>query len=274
MALWLLGHPDQARATLRQACARAEQIEQPSGAALAHLMAGISYLIMGRDLSAALSHSQALQPLGAAGLEYGAWAKLLAAPAQARGGQTPSEASGQGGARAAKPALEWCLDQAAEAGSAMQALGSGVGYASQLLVQAGLCAWAGQVERGVGAMDRALAWIERTGVRDIEAEVWRMRGELVGVGNSPPRPERREPRSSDGQDDEAEASFRRALGIAREQQARWLELRAAVSLARLWHSHGRCDEARGLLAGIFGWFTEGFDLADLVEAKALLEALA
>jgi predicted ATPase len=73
---------------------------------------------------------------------------------------------------------------------------------------------------------------------------------------------------------EAEACFHRALEIAREQQGRWLELRASVSLARLWGARGRRDEARELLAGIYGWFTEGFDTVDLVEAKVLLEELA
>ena len=72
---------------------------------------------------------------------------------------------------------------------------------------------------------------------------------------------------------EAEACFHRALEVAREQRARWFELRTAVSLARLWRSQGRCDEARELLAGVYNWFTEGFDTPDLVEAKALLEAL-
>jgi predicted ATPase len=62
--------------------------------------------------------------------------------------------------------------------------------------------------------------------------------------------------------------------VARDQQSRLLELRAALSLARLWQGQGRSDEARELLAAIYGWFTEGFDTADLVEARALLEALA
>ena len=70
-----------------------------------------------------------------------------------------------------------------------------------------------------------------------------------------------------------EARNRRALEIARRQQARWLGLRAAVSLARLWQAQGQRDEARELLAGIYGWFTEGFDTLDLVEAKALLAGL-
>jgi predicted ATPase len=72
---------------------------------------------------------------------------------------------------------------------------------------------------------------------------------------------------------EAGACFRQALTIARRQQAKCLELRAAISLARLWQQQGKRDEARELLAPIYGWFTEGFDTADLREAKGLLAAL-
>jgi predicted ATPase len=73
--------------------------------------------------------------------------------------------------------------------------------------------------------------------------------------------------------EEAEACFQRALDIARRLQAKSLELRAAMSLARLWQRQGKRDAAHALLAPIYGWFTEGFDTADLQEAKALLEAL-
>ena len=72
----------------------------------------------------------------------------------------------------------------------------------------------------------------------------------------------------------AEAYFERALGIAREQQAKSWELRAAMSMARLWRDRGKRNEARELLAPVFGWFTEGFDTCDLKEAKALLDTLA
>ena len=71
----------------------------------------------------------------------------------------------------------------------------------------------------------------------------------------------------------AEACFQHALQVARRQQARWWELRAAMSLARLWQQQGKRAAARELLAPIYGWFTEGFDTADLLEAKALLEDL-
>ena len=73
---------------------------------------------------------------------------------------------------------------------------------------------------------------------------------------------------------EAEACFQRALDVARRQEAKSLELRAAMSLARLWQQQGKRAEAYDLLAPIYGWFTEGFDTADLQEAKALLDALA
>jgi len=76
------------------------------------------------------------------------------------------------------------------------------------------------------------------------------------------------------QQEEAEACFQQALTVARRQQAKSLELRATMSLARLWQQQGKRVAARELLAPVYGWFTEGFDTADLQEAKALLEALA
>jgi predicted ATPase len=73
---------------------------------------------------------------------------------------------------------------------------------------------------------------------------------------------------------EAEACFQRALAVAREQEAKLFEIRAANSLSRLWRDQGKRDEARELLAPVYGWFTEGFDTLDLKEAKALLDELA
>jgi predicted ATPase len=91
-----------------------------------------------------------------------------------------------------------------------------------------------------------------------EAEVYRLRGELLL-------------QQSAAQQGEAEASLQQALTVARRQQAKSLELRAAMSLSRLWQRQGKRDEARQLLTEIYDWFTEGFDTADLQEAKALLE---
>jgi predicted ATPase len=94
-----------------------------------------------------------------------------------------------------------------------------------------------------------------------EAEVSRVAGELALVG---PKPHTAK----------AEAYFERALAVARTQQAKSWELRAAMSLARLWRDQGKLQQARELLAPVYGWFTEGFDTPDLKEAKALLEELA
>jgi predicted ATPase len=123
----------------------------------------------------------------------------------------------------------------------------------------------------------ALALLATSGMRWWEAELHRLRGELL-LQSSVQSPEssvvthhaaRRMPRAA-----EAEARFQQALDIAHRQQAKSLELRAAMSLSRLWHQQGRRAEAYELLAPIYGWFTEGFDTADLQEAKALLEELA
>ena len=106
-----------------------------------------------------------------------------------------------------------------------------------------------------------MALAERQGESCWEAELYRLKGELLLMRG----------KVEDGT--EAEACFRRALAVARKQRAGSWELRAATGLCRLWHEQGREAEARELLQGIYGWFTEGFDTADLEEARALLDAL-
>jgi predicted ATPase len=101
--------------------------------------------------------------------------------------------------------------------------------------------------------------VEETDERHWEAELYRLKGELL---------------LTQGDKTEAEASFHKAIEVARHQQARSWELRATVSLCRLWRKQGRVDEARQMLAEIYGWFTEGFDTPDLQEAKELLEELS
>jgi predicted ATPase len=107
----------------------------------------------------------------------------------------------------------------------------------------------------------AMAAVETTKERWYEAELNRLAGEIALQS---PKPDTIK----------AEDHFERALAIARQQQAKSWELRAAMSLARLWRSQGKVREARELLGPVYGWFTEGFDTRDLKEAKALLEALA
>jgi predicted ATPase len=102
--------------------------------------------------------------------------------------------------------------------------------------------------------------MQATEERVYEAEVYRLQGELLLA-------------RSVEHETEAETCFRQALAVARRQQAKSLELRAAMSLARLWQQQDKRDAACQLLGEIYGWFTEGFDTADLQEAKAFLEAL-
>jgi predicted ATPase len=133
-------------------------------------------------------------------------------------------------------------------------------YYLALLAEA--CAKVGQVEEGLIVLAEVLAIIDQTGERLYEAEVYRLKGEfLLRQAASP------------ASATEAEACFQQAMATARCQQAKSLELRAATSLSRLWQRQGKRAEALALLAPVYGWFTEGFDTADLQEAKALLEEL-
>jgi predicted ATPase len=116
-------------------------------------------------------------------------------------------------------------------------------------------------DEGLAVLEEALALTGQYASVIWEAEIHRLKGVLLLA------------RSTENQV-EAEACFHEALAIARHQQAKSLELRAAMSLARLWQRQGQHAEARELLAPVYGWFTEGFGTADLQEAKALLDALA
>jgi predicted ATPase len=118
----------------------------------------------------------------------------------------------------------------------------------------------GQIKEGLTVLDEALDMVDKTEERYWEAELHRCKGELLLM-------------KQEHEVGEAEECFRKALEIARRQQAKSLELRAAISLSRLWQQQGKHEEAHPLLAKIYGWFTEGFDTADLREAKALLEEL-
>jgi predicted ATPase len=119
----------------------------------------------------------------------------------------------------------------------------------------------GQPEEGLTVLTEALTLTETTGERWHEPELRRLKGELLLQ------------QSSDNQA-EAETCFHHAITIARSQQAKSLELRAATSLARLWQQQGKRQEAHDLLAPVYNWFTEGFDTADLKDAKVLLDELA
>jgi predicted ATPase len=120
---------------------------------------------------------------------------------------------------------------------------------------------AGRHEEALGALSLGVAQAEQQGQHYADAELHRLRGEIL---------------LDDAADavEEAETLFGRSIEIARRQQAKWFELRTATRLARLWQHQSKRDQARALLAPIYDWFSEGFDTADLKEAKALLEELS
>ena len=119
----------------------------------------------------------------------------------------------------------------------------------------------GQFDDAWRCIGEAMTAMETTKERWCEAEVNRIAGEIALKSPEPDAAK-------------AEAYFERALAVARQQQAKSWELRAAMSMARLWRDQGKRDEARDLLAPVYGWFTEGFDTLDLKEAKALLDELS
>jgi predicted ATPase len=145
--------------------------------------------------------------------------------------------------------------------AAYRATGSATGMPGHLAQIAEAYGQVGQVDEGMHLLAEALTCAHTTGERHTEAELHRLHGELLL-------------RQAIPEAQTAEACFQRALDVARRQQAKWWELRAAMSLARLWQHQGKRAEARELLAEIYGWFTEGFETTDLQEAKAFLETLA
>ena len=134
---------------------------------------------------------------------------------------------------------------------------------------------AGHAEEGLRLIAEALALVDKNGERCWEAELYRLKGELL-LRQVEAEAKVEVTTEADAHYREAERCFERALEVARRQRAKSWELRAAMSLCRLRHSHGsqgKREAARGTLAEIYGWFSEGFDTADLREARALLEEL-
>jgi predicted ATPase len=149
----------------------------------------------------------------------------------------------------------------ASAVSAYRATGATLNVPFSLANLAGGYAELGQIDEAWRCIDEAISMIEITKERWSEAEANRIAGEIALMSSVPERAK-------------AQMYFERALSVARQQQAKSWELRAAMSLARLWRDQSKVREARELLAPVYGWFTEGFDTLDLQEAKALLAQLA
>jgi class 3 adenylate cyclase/predicted ATPase len=142
----------------------------------------------------------------------------------------------------------------------LEAIGSNLFTPMWLSMLAELYDLSGQTDEALTAVDDGLAFLEETGERFYEPELHRLKGQLI--------------LTRDGDATAAGAHYMKAIEVARAQGERFLELRATVSLCRLWQAQGRHDEARERLAAIYDWFTEGFDTPDLVDARALLDELS
>ena len=164
----------------------------------------------------------------------------------------------------------WALTELGQVETGMAELASAIGaselhgFENQQTERAQLAYCYAQISRigeALSLLDDVLAQIERTGEKMHQAEILRLKGEVLLMHDTKSAAE-------------SEACFRAALDVARTQEAKWWELRTSVSLARLLAKNDRRDEARAMLAQIYNWFTEGFDTADLKDAKALLDQLS
>jgi tetratricopeptide (TPR) repeat protein len=244
LTLWLLGYPEQSLRRSQEALALAQGLSHPFSLAFALAFAAFLHQLR-RDGQATHAQAEAVMTLAQEqGLpRFAAMGTILRGWALVEHGQ-PVE----GIALIHQGLAAW------------QTAGQQLGRPHYLALLAEAYGRAGQVEDGLSALEEALAVAHTNGDCVHEAELYRLKGELLLA------------RSTKHQA-EAAACFHQALDVARRQQARWWELRAAMSLSRLWQRQGKRHEARQLLEPIYGWFTEGFDTADLQEAKALLEEL-
>jgi len=245
MTLWLLGYPAQALAHIHEALALAHELSHPYSLAFARMGATHVYQWR-RDVPAVHEHAEAAVALAT---EQG-FAQWAASGTSMRGWALAMQGQGEEGMAQVRQGL-----------TAWRATGAAQNVPFLCTVLADVCAYLGHTEDGLQALAEAHTLVEQQEERYWTAEVCRLHGVLL----------LRQPETPQA---EAEAWLQRALDIARRQEAKSLELRAAMSLSRLWQQQGRQAEARALLAPIYGWFTEGFDTADLQEAKALLDALA
>jgi predicted ATPase/class 3 adenylate cyclase len=291
--MWALGYPDQALKRSQEALALAQELSHPLSLAQA-LIAALRLHQYSREEQATQGRAEALITLST---EQGfaftlAWGTMMRGWAVAEQGQ-----------------WEEGIAQMRQGLAAHRATGAEANRPYYLACLAEAHGKVGQTEEGLAMLAEALAVVDKTGEREWEAELYRLKGQLTlqkfQVSGSKfqvqesPKSEVRSPESKEDSlgssvqslgssvQKEAEECFLKAIEIARKQQAKSLELRAVTSLARLWQqqatqyasrnaqheARNMLDAARNTLSEIYDWFTEGFDTKDLQEAKALLEEL-
>jgi predicted ATPase len=240
--LWPLGFPEQALATAREAVSMARGLSHPFSLVLALVFAAMIYQHR-REAEPAQEHAETAIALCA---EHGIAQHLAAAGSILRGWAIAVRGQAVEGIAEIRGGL-----------AAVEPTGVRIRRPYYLASLAEASAWAGEIEQGLTALVEAARIAEETGERRWEAEIYRLTGELTLARRG-------------GDRTEAEGWFQRALDVAGCQNAKCLELRAAISLARLWRDRGKRREARELLTPVYGWFTEGFDTLDLKQAQTLL----
>jgi predicted ATPase len=242
--LWHLGYPDQSLKRVDEALALAQALTDPFSQAFAGSFVG--FLRQHRcEARAAQENAESVIALSA---EHG-FTQILAFTTILRGWAIAAQGRNEEG-----------IAQVQEGLAAHRATGAELLRPYHLCLLAEACMKTGRLEDGLNALTEALAAAEEKENRHYEAETYRLKGGLLL-------------KQDDSNRAEAQSCFERAIGIARKQSAKSWELRATMSLARLLASEGKRDKARTMLAEIYGCFTEGFETADLKEAKALLDEL-
>ena len=237
MTLWLLGYPTQGLRAVQQAARLAQDLAHPIGVALALYARALLHCQRRESVSAADSVRAAIALCDEQGFSPMAQACMLVKSAVA-----PDRATADG-IRMTRRAIAGCQTRAT--------MSLYLGWLAEASLEGS------NYREADAALGEAFAIVEGNRERLWEAELLRLRGELKSACQG-----------------DAEADFRRAVEVARSQRAKSLELRATTSLARLLCDKNRGDEARTVLAEIYNWFTEGFDTADLKDAKSLLDELS
>jgi DNA-binding SARP family transcriptional activator len=243
-SLWIIGYPDQAGTLMQQVLAEATHPDH-AGTSILGMSLGIVLHQLSGEVSVTLDKAGGIITYATEKMipHWIAHGHMLHGWALAHMGQT-----------------EEGINELKQGLAAWQAMGAGLALTYYLHLLAEACAVSKLFDEGLDAVAEALAIVRADQEHNWEAELYRRQGELIIAKG--------------GDEREAEACFLQARKIARGQQARMFELRAATSLSRLWQKQGRVAEAYQVLAEVYNWFTEGFDIADLRQAQAQLLSLA
>ena len=252
ITLWFLGYPDQALLRSREAIKRAQQLNHPFSLSAAHHFAGWLHLLR-RESQLTLEHADTAMAIAA---EQG-FVFFIAYDTMLKGWAT-----------AEKGQLEAGISLLREGLISFQATGTKVLVPQWMIVLAELYATLGQVKDALSTLAEAqLLYKKNNGERYFIAEMLRLKGQLL----IQQKKDKMQEASDCG---ESATHLLNAIELARQQEAKSLELRAAVSLSRIWQSQGKKSDAFDLLSEIYGWFEEGLDTPDLIAAKVLLEELS